>query len=510
MTEERNENAVRRRKLEELRRLKAAYPYGFVRSDTSSALHSTFGDSTKEQLEELGHKVVVAGRMMLKRNMGKASFITIQDGSAPIDDQLGETERIQCYVRNDQIGADEYAEFIELSDIGDMLGVVGTMMKTNRGELTVQAQSVTILAKALHPLPEKFHGLSDQESRYRKRYVDLIVNEASRRVFRIRSQVVTAIRQFFTDRDYLEVETPMMHSLPGGAIARPFQTHHNALDLDLYLRVAPELFLKRLVVGGFERVFEINRNFRNEGLSTRHNPEFTMLEFYSAYETYEDFIDLTTELLRLLVAKVQGAVDVSQITPVTYGEYEIDFSKTPKKISMRRIVAEKLNVEESVLSDLDRARRIASQQGVEIDPEMPIGTIINELFEAKVEKSLIDPTYVTDYPASISPLARRNDKEPIFTDRFELFVAGHEIANGFNELNDPDDQRQRFIDQVSQREGGDQEAMYFDADYIEALEFGLPPTAGEGIGIDRLVMLLTNSQTIRDVLLFPHMRPVEP
>ena len=510
MKEERNEHAVRRRKLEDLRNRGGAYPSGFVRTHTTGELHQLFSETTKEELAQTNLRVVVAGRMMLRRNMGKASFITIQDAGSFSSDESCDLDHIQCYIRQDEVGEDDYAEFTDLSDIGDMVGITGSMMKTNRGELSVQAKSIVILAKALHPLPEKFHGLTDQELRYRKRYVDLIVNSSSRSVFRTRSHVVAFMRQFFIDRGYLEVETPMMHAIPGGANAKPFETHHNALGLDLYLRVAPELYLKRLVVGGFERVFEINRNFRNEGLSTRHNPEFTMLEFYSAYETYESLIEMTTELIRSLVARVQGVRDVSEISPVVFGDMEIDFAAVPRVVSMHDSVADTFGVDGSVLQDLNEIHNLASSHEIPIDDSMLLGMIVNALFEAKVEKTLVNPTYVTHYPASISPLARRNDDDPSLTDRFELFIAGQEIANGFNELNDPDDQRQRFLDQVAQREGGDHEAMYFDADYIEALEFGMPPTAGEGIGIDRLVMLLTNSQTIRDVLLFPHLRPVEP
>tara|TARA_B100000809_G_scaffold249002_1_gene279728 strand:- start:14342 stop:15826 length:1485 start_codon:yes stop_codon:yes gene_type:complete len=493
MTDENDIVASRRQKLVELRRRGAAYPSGFERSDLAAQLHAHYGDFSKEALEEKVVDVKVAGRIMLRRVMGKASFITLQDG----------THQIQCYLRQQDLGEATYKEFDDLYDRGDIVGVTGTMMRTKKGELTVHASEIVLLTKSLQPLPEKYHGISDRELKYRLRYVDLIMSDSTRAVFRNRSRVISTIRRFFDAREYLEVETPMMHPIPGGANARPFTTHHNSLDMELYLRVAPELYLKRLVVGGFERVYEINRNFRNEGLSSRHNPEFTMLEFYQAYATYEDLMDLTEELLREVVETVAGS------SVIEFQDERIDFGRPIRRIDMTEAVAYEIGVSAKKLRDPKTIVTAAETASVEVDPDWELGKTLVALFEARVEKTLIAPTFVTGYPAEVSPLARKSDRRPEFTDRFELFIAGREIANGFSELNDPEDQADRFLKQAEQQSMGDTEAMHFDADYIKALEYGLPPTAGEGIGIDRLVMLVTNSPSIRDVLLFPQMRSRE-
>ena len=493
MTDENDIVASRRQKLVELRRRGAGYPNGFERSDFAAELHAEYGDWSKEALEEKVVDVKVAGRIMLRRVMGKASFITLQDDS----------HRIQCYLRQQDLGEATYTEFDELYDRGDIVGVTGTMMRTKKGELTVHASEIVLLTKSLQPLPEKYHGLSDQELKYRLRYVDLIMSDSSRTVFRTRSNVISTIRRFFDSREFLEVETPMMHPIPGGASARPFTTHHNSLDMELYLRVAPELYLKRLVVGGFERVYEINRNFRNEGLSSHHNPEFTMLEFYQAYATYEDLMDLTEELLREVVVAVAGS------SVIEFEEERIDFGRPIRRVDMTEAVAEEVGVVVEELRDPKIIVKAAEKASVKVDPDWGVGKTLLALFEALVEKTLIAPTFVTGYPVEVSPLSRKSDRQPEFTDRFELFIAGREIANGFSELNDPEDQAERFLKQAEERSTGDAEAMHFDADYVKALEYGLPPTAGEGIGIDRLVMLMTNSSSIRDVLLFPQMRSRE-
>ena len=487
---ERDEFQTRRQKLETLREQGFNYPNQYKPSHRLRDLVSEFGDSSKAELEEQAIATAVAGRVILRRVMGKASFATIQD----------EDDRIQIYLRKNDIGEATYEVFDKLGDIGDIVAVTGKLMKTNRGELTVEAESFEILAKALQPLPEKFHGLTDQEFKYRRRYVDLIVNDETRRTFALRSHVLRIIRQFFHERNYLEVETPMLHSIPGGALAKPFKTFHNALSRDLYLRIAPELYLKRLIVGGYPRVFEINRNFRNEGLSTRHSPEFTMLEFYQAYATFEDLIPLTEELLRRVVMESTGE------SKLVFEGTELDFGIPAQQIPMIQAVADKLDVEESDLLSVETLSQQAKSHGIANTEGLDSGELLNELFEELVESDLKQPTFITDYPASVSPLAMRNKQRPDFTDRFELFIAGREIANGFSELNDPDDQRARFVRQVENRERGDEEAMSFDEDYLTALEFGMPPTAGEGIGIDRLVMLLTDSPTIRDVVLFPQLR----
>jgi lysyl-tRNA synthetase class 2 len=483
--------ANRRDKLERVRAMGPAFPNDFRRTALAADLHGEHGAQDKAALAELNQQVSVAGRVMLRRVMGKASFITLQDVSG----------QIQCYLRREDIGEEAYQAFNDLWDIGDLVGVTGTLFKTNKGELTVAASAARLLTKSLRPLPEKFHGLADQETRYRQRYLDLIVNESSRELFRQRSAVIQALRDFFVARDFLEVETPMMQTIPGGATARPFVTHHNALDLDLYLRVAPELFLKRLVVGGFERVFEINRNFRNEGLSTRHNPEFTMLEFYQAYSDYHELMELTEELLRAVSQSVLGT------TTVQYVGETIDFAQPIERLTLLESIQRYGDFEDADLRDRDALRTILKELNVKVDDDWGVGKLQMELFEVRVEERLMQPTFITAYPAEVSPLARRSEQDPDFTDRFELFVGGREIANGFSELNDPEDQAQRFAAQVERLAQGDNEAMHFDQDYVTALEHGLPPTAGEGIGVDRLVMLLTDSNSIREVLLFPHMRP---
>ena len=488
MSEERDVLANRRVKMERWLAEGEGYRNDFHRQALASELHERCEHLDKAELAEQGIATAVAGRVMLRRVMGKASFITLQDTSG----------RIQCYLNRGDIGEAAYEAFTQTWEMGDIVGVTGTLMRTNKGELSVHAAEIVLLNKTLLPLPEKFHGVTDQELRYRRRYLDLIVNEDSRQIFKVRSQIIEKLRSFFHQRDYLEVETPMMHSIPGGATARPFTTHHNALDMPLFLRVAPELFLKRLVVGGFERVYEINRNFRNEGLSTRHNPEFTMLEFYQAYANYADLMDLTDELLQGLTRDILGT------QTFTYQGIALDFSKAPLRISMSESLARYGDVPEAKVSDEDYLRKLLADEHVE--EHWGLGRLQMEVFEARVESRLSEPTYITEYPAEVSPLARRNDDNPDITDRFELFIGGREYANGFSELNDPVDQAARFRAQAELKSQGDNEAMHFDQDYITALEYGLPPTAGEGIGIDRLVMLLTDAPSIRDVLLFPLMR----
>ncbi len=427
---------------------------------------------------------------MTRRVMGKASFAHLQDMSG----------RIQLYVRRDDLPEGMYAEFKKW-DLGDVIGVEGSLFKTRTGELSVKTTSVRLLTKSLHPLPEKFHGLADQETRYRQRYLDLIMNDQVRHTFRLRSRIIEHIRHFLTDRDFLEVETPMMQAIPGGAAARPFVTHHNALDMQLFLRIAPELYLKRLVVGGVERVFEINRNFRNEGVSTQHNPEFTMLEFYQAYADYHDLMDLTEELLRQLAEDLLGS------STVAYQGESYDFGKSFDRMTLKESILHfNPDIAREQMDDAASARAVAEGMGIPLKESYGLGKIQVEIFEKCVEDRLRDPTFITAYPTEVSPLARRNDIDPFVTDRFEFFVGGREIANGFSELNDAEDQAERFRQQVRERDEGDQEAMYYDEDYVTALEYGLPPTAGEGIGIDRLVMLLTDAPSIRDVLLFPYMR----
>ena len=467
------------------------YPNAFRRGAHAAELHELAAEKDKESLEAESIPAAVCGRVMLRRVMGKASFITLQDVSG----------QIQCYIRKNDVGEEAYGAFNDLWDLGDIVAVSGRLMRTNKGELTVHAERIELLNKTLQPLPEKYHGLTDTETKYRQRYVDLMMSEESRRVFRIRSGIIAAIREYFLGRDFMEVETPMMHVIPGGATARPFITHHNTLDLELYLRVAPELFLKRLVVGGFERVFEINRNFRNEGLSTRHNPEFTMLEFYWAYQDYEDLIELTDELLAHIANRVADG------QPVTWQGVELDFNRPSERMTMAESVVRFTELSEAEVNDEAALTAYLKRANIQIEDDWGWGKRLEAAFEAQVEERLEQPTYITQYPTEISPLSRRNDDNPLVTDRFELFIGGREIANGFSELNDPEDQAERFKAQVEAKAQGDAEAMGYDADYIRALEYGLPPTAGEGLGIDRLVMLFADAASIRDVLLFPLMRP---
>ncbi|EST58164.1 lysine--tRNA ligase [Proteus hauseri] len=487
-----NELQTRREKLSALRDNGNAFPNDFRRDSLSNELHQKYDAMSAEELEAANVEVSIAGRMMTRRIMGKASFATLQDMGG----------RIQLYVSRDDLPEGIYNEQFKKWDLGDILGARGRVFKTKTGELSVHCTEVRLLTKALRPLPDKFHGLADQEMRYRQRYLDLISNEESRKTFQIRSQVMAGIRQFMVNKGFMEVETPMMQTIPGGASARPFITHHNALDIDMYLRIAPELYLKRLVVGGFDRVFEINRNFRNEGVSPRHNPEFTMMELYMAYADYRDLIELTEELFRTLTENVLGS------SLVKYGDQEFDFGKPFAKLTMKEAIC-KYRPETAMadLDDMDKAVAIAQSIGIKIEKSWGLGRVQCEIFEEVAESHLIQPTFIIEYPAEVSPLARRNDDNPFITDRFEFFIGGREIGNGFSELNDAQDQAERFEDQVRQKEAGDAEAMFFDHDYITALEHGLPPTAGLGIGIDRMVMLFTDSHTIRDVILFPAMRP---
>lgn len=482
----------RRSKLTELRENGVAFPTDFRRNVVAGELLAQYGEQTKEQLEAEPIRVKLAGRMMTRRIMGKASFAHIQDMSG----------QIQLYVARDSLAENFYNDHFKKWDIGDIIGAEGVLFKTQTGELSLKVDDIRLLTKALRPLPEKFHGIADQEIKYRQRYLDLIMSDESRRTFLMRSKIVNFIRQFLHDRQFLEVETPMMQVIPGGATARPFMTHHNALDMDMYLRIAPELYLKRLVVGGFERVFEINRNFRNEGLSTRHNPEFTMLEFYQAYAEYGDLMDLTEAMLKGLAEEVVGQA------LITYQGETYDFGKPFDRMTVvESILHFNPNLNPVDLSTREAAAKVAQDLKIPLKDSYGLGKIQIEIFEKTVESRLMNPTFITAYPVEVSPLARRNDNDPHVTDRFEFFVGGREIANGFTELNDAEDQAERFQKQVDEKDAGDLEAMHFDADYIVALEHGMPPTAGEGIGIDRLVMLFTDAPSIRDVLLFPHMRP---
>ena len=482
--------AQRRAKLAALREQGIAFPTDFRRNVMAGELHAEYGDKDNAYFEANSQRVSVAGRMMAKRVMGKASFAQLLDMSG----------RIQIFVQRDALPEGVYAAF-KSWDIGDILGAEGVLFRTKTGELSVKVDKLRLLTKSLRPLPEKFHGLADQETRYRQRYLDLIMNEVSRNTFRMRTAIVNYIRNFLNERGFLEVETPMMQVIPGGATARPFATYHNALDMELFLRIAPELYLKRLVVGGFERVYEINRNFRNEGLSTRHNPEFTMLEFYEAYADYHDLMDLTETLLRGMALKLLGGTEIG------YQGERYDFGRPFHRMTVKDSIL-RFNPELAAadIEDIVKARQVAEHLGIALKDSYGLGKIQIEIFEKTVEQRLKDPTFITAYPTEVSPLARRNDDDPSVTDRFEFFVGGREIANGFSELNDAEDQAERFRKQVADKEAGDEEAMHFDEDYITALEHGLPPTAGEGIGIDRLVMLFADAPSIRDVLLFPHMR----
>ena len=483
--------AERRSKLSTLREAGNPFVNDFKPTHLALSIANDYNELSKEALEEKNIEVSIAGRMMLKRVMGKASFAHVQDSSG----------QIQLFVTRDELPEGFYNEQFKKWDIGDIIGATGTLFKTKVGELSIRVSSIKLLTKSLRPLPEKFHGLSDQEIRYRQRYVDLITNESARETFKRRSAIVNYIRNFFNEADFVEVETPMLQTIPGGATAKPFETHHNALDISMFMRIAPELYLKRLIVGGMDRVFEINRNFRNEGLSTRHNPEFTMIEFYQAYATYHDLMDLTEKLFRGI------ALDVCGNANIHYQGDDFDFSKPFDRMSVFDSILQynpQFNADD--LNE-DNAKKTAESLGIQVKDSWGLGKIQIEIFEATVEEKLMQPTFITEYPTEVSPLARRNDDNPFITDRFELFIGGREIANGFSELNDAEDQAERFKAQVAEKDAGDDEAMHYDADYIRALEYGMPPTAGEGIGIDRLVMLFTDSPSIRDVLLFPHMRP---
>ena len=493
--DENSQIQLRKEKLEEITKLHngISHPNDFKRNAISNELHAIYGKKSKSELENIQNKkhYKVAGRIVLRRVMGKASFITLQD-------MLG---KIQIYLKKSDLPEGVYNEFKALWDLGDIVGIEGEIFKTNTGELSLHAINAQLLTKSIRPLPDKFHGLSDLEMRYRQRYVDLITNEKSRDVFKIRSKVISYIRTFLMNENYIEAETPMMHVIPGGATAKPFVTHHNALNMPLYLRVAPELYLKRLVVGGFERVFEINRNFRNEGVSSRHNPEFTMLEFYQAYADYTDLMRITENMLSGLAEEVLGT------TEVHYQGSDINFKAPYTRISMvDAILKYNENILEDDLLTLESVRKIAAALNIAFKDTDGIGKITTQIFEDTVEHKLIQPTFITQYPHEVSPLARINNNNSNVTDRFEFFIGGREIANGFSELNDAQDQAKRFEAQVRAKDAGDDEAMFYDDDYIRALEYGMPPTAGEGIGIDRLVMYLTDSASIRDVILFPHMR----
>ena len=484
--------AERREKLAALREEGKAFPNSFRRDSYAADLQEQYGEKTKEELAEAGIKVSIAGRVMLNRG----AFGVIQDMSG----------RIQFYVNK------EARKFAKSLDLGDIVGITGELHKSGKGDLYVDMGEYELLTKNLRPLPDKHKGLQDTEIRYRQRYVDLITNEEARKVFEVRSKIVAGIRNYLTDRRFIEAETPMLQVIPGGATARPFVTHHNALDRDMYLRIAPELYLKRLVVGGFERVFEINRNFRNEGLSTRHNPEFTMIEFYQAYADYRDLMDLTEDMLRTVAQDVLGTTTIVNTVRNEEGEvletFEYDLSKPFTRISVfDSILHYNDDITAEALADEHAARQIAQRMDIDVKDSWGLGKVQIEIFEKTVEHRLDQPTFITEYPAEVSPLARRNDDNPFITDRFEFFVGGRELANGFSELNDSEDQAERFQQQVAEKDAGDDEAMHYDADYINALEYGLPPTAGEGIGIDRLVMLFTDSPSIRDVILFPAMRP---
>lgn len=488
------EREVRREKLAQLREEGIAFPNDFRRNRTADALYARYAECDTATLQAENVQVAIAGRVMSRRIMGKAAFLVLQDCGG----------KIQIYAAQSSLGEAQYQQHIRRCDLGDIIGVEGTLFKTQTGELTLHASRIVPLTKALRPLPDKFHGLADREMRYRQRYVDLIVNDSTRRTFVTRSHILSAIRAFMQARGFLEVETPMMQAIPGGASARPFMTHHNALDQQMYLRISPELYLKRLVVGGFEKVFEINRNFRNEGISVRHNPEFTMMEMYEAYADYNDLITFTESLFRHVAQTVLGT------TTVQYGDWTFDFGRPFDRLTMTGAI---LRYGEGIVAEdlatLEAALLLAERLDIKIEAGWGYGRIITELFDAVAEKHLIQPTFITEYPAEVSPLARRNDANPDITDRFEFFIGGREIGNGFSELNDAEDQAERFREQVMAKEAGDDEAMFYDDDYVTALEYGLPPTAGLGIGIDRMVMLFTNAPSIRDVILFPALRPVK-
>ena len=481
----------RRAKLDELRRLgQNPYANDFPVSHTTADIQAAHGEQDAEALADRPSQYVLAGRILARRDFGKAAFIQLQDRKG----------RLQVYVARDLVGEEAF-ELFRKCDLGDIVGVSGTPFRTKTGELSLRADSYRPLTKSLLPLPEKWHGLTDVETRYRQRYLDLMVNPEVREVFQKRSKIIGLIREFMLGKDYLEVETPMMQPIAGGATAKPFVTHHNTLKMDLFLRIAPELYLKRLVVGGFDRVFEINRNFRNEGISIQHNPEFTMMEFYQAYATYKELMDFTEELICHLAMQVVGSLKFS------YGGKEVDLTRPWDRLSVREAIAKYGNVDPAMLEDRSQALAYARSLGLELEDRIGHGKLLTELFDAVAEPKLWNPTFITEYPTEVSPLSRKNDLNPEVVDRFELFVVGRELANAFSELNDPFDQKDRFLKQLIEKEAGDDEAHAMDEDYIRALEYGLPPTAGEGIGIDRLVMLLTDSASIRDVILFPQLRP---
>lgn len=489
-----NELYVRKQKLRQLRaRTPVVFPNDFRRQHNSVELSEQYGLLTHEDLTKKDINVIMAGRIMSRRIMGKSIFMHIQDNKG----------RIQLYCSSDILPESTFSDIKKL-DTGDIIGIKGKLFKTKTNELSVNCYEISLLTKSLRPLPDKFHGLLDQELRYRQRYVDLIVNHDTYRTFETRSRILTEIRRYMAEHDFMEVETPMMQSIPGGASARPFITHHNALDQDMFLRISPELYLKRLVVGGFERVFEINRNFRNEGISPRHNPEFTMMELYIAYADFHDLINFTEDLFRTVAQNVLGT------TLIEYGDELFDFGKPFNKLTMRESIIKYGNgITLTDIDDIQSASLTARKLGITVEPSWGVGRLQSEIFEEVVEQHLIQPTFITEYPAEISPLARRNDKNPLYTDRFEFFIGKREIGNGFSELNDAEDQAERFKEQVKAKEAGDEEAMYYDEDYVTALEYGMPPTAGLGIGIDRMIMLFTNCHTIRDVIMFPAMRTLK-
>lgn len=483
----------RRAKLAQLRQQGIAFPNDFRRNAISELLHMQYDSKSNKELNNLNIEVSIAGRMITRRIMGKVSFVTLQDVGGII----------QLYIARDDLTEDLYNEHFKKWDLGDIIGAHGKLFKTRTGELSVKCSEIRLLTKAMRPLPDKFHGLTDQETRYRQRYLDLITNEDSRRTFQVRSRIMAEIRRFMMNNDFVEVETPMMHTIPGGAAACPFVTHHNALDIDMYLRIAPELYLKQLVIGGFERVFEINRNFRNEGLSTRHNPEFTMMELYMAYADYHDLIVLVEDLFLTITKQVLGS------SVVKYGDQSFDFSKSFTQMTMKEAICYyHPKIKPQYLDHMKTATAIARSLGIQVSNNWGLGRVQTEIFEEIVEDHLVQPTFITAYPAEVSPLARRNDDNPFFADRFELFIGCREIGNGFSELNDAEDQAARFIEQIQAKSDDcNNHALFYDEDYVTALEYGLPPTAGLGIGIDRLIMLFTNKKSIRDVILFPTLRP---
>jgi len=487
------ENELLKKRKEKMESLKSEgidlYPNNIKIKDTASDVLQRFSEADHEALAKIDERFSLAGRLMAVRNFGKAAFIKIQD----------RTGGIQAFIHKDILDEKAYNLFKRL-DVGDIIFVSGKIFRTKTNELTIETEDVRLLSKAVRPLPEKWHGLTDVETRYRQRHLDLIVNPKVKEVFHRRSRIIQLIRRFMEDRDFLEVETPMMQPKAGGAVARPFKTHHNALDMDLYLRIAPELYLKRLITGGMERVFEINRNFRNEGISTFHNPEFTMMEFYQAYATYEDLMTMTEDMLTHIARELFGSLSFE------YQGMQVDLTPPWKRITVRDALIELAGIDSDIIGQQEKAIGYARHLGLPAADDEPLGKVMMTIFDAIVEEKLVQPTFITQYPVEVSPLSRKNDRDPMFTDRFELYICGREMANGFSELNDPADQRERFLMQLAEREAGDDEAHEMDEDYIRALEYAMPPTAGEGIGIDRLIMLFTDSPSIRDVILFPHMR----